>query len=76
MYILFTESANHLKLLSVHFHMCHCTGEFLLVSADPASILLLSALCLARLIYEDDMNKSPVPSGFPLGLANERLGRR
>lgn len=76
MYTLFTESANRLKLLSVHFHLCRCTGEFLLVPADPASILLQSALCLARLIYEDDKNKTPVPSGFALGLANERLGRR
>lgn len=48
----------------------------MLVPADPPSILLQSALCLARLIYEANMNKTPVPSGFPLGLANERLGRR
>lgn len=35
-----------------------------------------SALCLARQIFQDHINKTPVPSAFPLGLANESLGRR
>ena len=37
--------------------------------------LLHSALCLVRLIYKDHINKAPMLSGFPLGLASESLGK-
>lgn len=61
--------------MSVHFRMCHA-GYHLFVPPDLLSILLHSALCLARLIQENHINKTSGHSSFSLGSANESLGRR
>lgn len=59
------------------FFICVMLLDSFCLSLHNLSLFFLhSALCLVRLIYKDHINKAPMLSGLPLGLASESLGKR